>query len=1263
MMKRLRILCLILCIMFLAGMIPVAAAEMSTLGVYFCGLQERADGTMEPVQLTGRFFVLQNGEELGLIQAGEESVLLTGTAPVTVKPVMSSMPKGWDIPEEGLTVVPNSGSTTTVPFMVYPVAETNPAPVPVDELITPEPAIIPEPDMTRDDETDNSAANLEQDNEISVTDLTESLPEVDETVIAPVEAEPMKTVVIPRDNIETPTPEPAATPVPVTPAPVDDCGTLLVNVFNDANNNGEKAKNEAAMAGVPVEALDEDGNVVAYAVSDNDGNAQMELAPGKYAIRVNAPQGWGYSKTGKNTEINQNCMEPSVERVNVSKPVQVHAAQVTSRGVGIWELIHVSGFCWFDVDGDGVRAAHEEMLAGVRIVMKGQKNGLTYETTSDNEGNWFIGQVKPGFYDLYAYVPEGMVFTRYSRVGGNNRSIFTTEGKTVGTKVLDTNDGLSVDQQNIGFMPASNVTGMCFLDANYNGIYDEGEEPLSGVKVQAYKASGDLSGEAFSDESGLYTLRALRGNTYSIRCVLPEKNNIAFTRVAASVDGNRFRPRAGFRETTIDGQIVAPGEEKQINVGAIFYGSIGGLAYIDKDFSGTMNGKESIVTGLTVSLADENGKILSTVKTNGKGRYIFEKLTPGVYQVQLAAKDGYAFTKAGEGNAILNTSGGNGKSEWIHLALGAELTNVDAGMIIPGTVTGVVFADANDDGRKDGSEQGMEGMTVHMLENGTIVYSTTVTRDGNFKFDAVMPGTYRLRYELPERGIFAKVVANGNTMNGVGYADTEEFNIGSAGSYNAPLCGVLTLGEISGTVFRDSNGNGVVDNEESPVEGVTIRLAPTRDDLEELTVTTAEDGNFILSALHPDEYILQVVFPEGSVMSRTDEVKLPIPAGTSGTEQPLTVAMGQMITEQKVGCVIPASLNGCMWLDENNNGRFDDGEKTPEGQIVTVIDEKTGNVFAELTTDENGHFGTSGMIPGSFTVSYNMDSTKAQAKEGDSTFILLGDRLVMNNIELYENENRNDLLLGIVQYTSMGGRVWMDEQGEIVPLMNATVTLLDAEGETIQSKVTEEDGQYIFTGLMPGQYGLTVTLPGGGLVVLPDDERLQGGLISVMTVAEGREGKSGAIELKMGEDLTGLDIGSVVPGELGDFCWLDLNGNGWQDAGELGVPGVRISLIRDGKTVAVTESDAYGFYRFAEVYPATYSLQVTPPAEVKPTVKKNDIPVLVSVLTETDDVECFAQGIVVTSNKVNFNADLGFVPRKTGIYPTGYGKGPGQKWN
>lgn len=153
-----------------------------------------------------------------------------------------------------------------------------------------------------------------------------------------------------------------------------------------------------------------------------------------------------------------------------------------------------------------------------------------------------------------------------------------------------------------------------------------------------------------------------------------------------------FAPGTDRREYTISDVVLENDSEMTMAIGAITYGSISGTVYLDDDFSGSRMDAEKMVNNFTVTLTDENGNT-RTAKTNRSGVYTFDDLAPGQYTVSATANRGLAFTRTGDGNILRNLSGGAGESEPVALTMGADLTGLDIGMITPGHVSGVVFAD------------------------------------------------------------------------------------------------------------------------------------------------------------------------------------------------------------------------------------------------------------------------------------------------------------------------------------------------------------------------------------------------------------------------------------------------------------------------------------------------------------------------------------------------------------------------------------------
>ncbi len=75
----------------------------------------------------------------------------------------------------------------------------------------------------------------------------------------------------------------------------------------------------------------------------------------------------------------------------------------------------------------------------------------------------------------------------------------------------------------------------------------------------------------------------------------------------------------------------------------------------------------------------------------------------------------------------------------------------------------------------------------------------------------------------------------------------------------------------------------------------------------------------------------------------------------------------------------------------------------------------------------------------------------------------------------------------------------------------------------------------------------------------------------------------------LGAIVDGLDCG----GDIGDYVWDDANGDGIQDADEVGLAGVTVTLVDENNQVVATQvTDANGGYYFADVPAGTYTVVI-----------------------------------------------------------------------
>lgn len=1034
-------------------------------------------------------------------------------------------------------------------------------------------------------------------------------------------------------------------------------GSVSVTVFEDGNKNGDRDKYEGTLSGAEVSlyALAEDGNayLVASAVTGEDGQAVFsQLTSGEYCIGSVLPKRYGYSpKSDKSLRDTANIMEQESERAQMSEAFTVKGQVETA--IAAMEMSAVTGQVWLDTSADGIRDADEPGFAGVLIEATGTKNGLTYQTVSGEDGYYELTQLRPGSYQIRYTLPEGMMFTRYSATGGDDRSILTDSNTLTGSKTFDLNKPKVVDEQNVGVQREGIIRVRCFLDQNANGLYDEGDTPLAGEKCEVRKRSTDETVDAVeSDADGIALFRALRANTYKVRVVLPDDAFFADT----PAGGNQFTAAKGKHDAMISDLVLEPSGEINLLAGAVVLSSISGQVYMDDDFSGMMDGSEKPVSGMTVELQNDRGEVVDTARTDKNGLYTFDKLNPGTYRLVMQAKDGYAFTRTGAGSVLVNRGDGLGSTDAFFLPMDTEMTGMNAGMMIPGSVSGQVYVDENDNGQRDPGEAGMTSVNVSLVdEEGTAVFTVNPQADGSFVFDAVMPGTYQVHYELPERGVFA----GGTTL--ADNTSTDTFRMVSGGSVTVEEIGVLQLPEMSGMVFDDLNANGTLDEGEAPLAGVTFTLTPENITQTAVSAVSEADGSFRIAGIRPGSYTLDITFPQGYVMSRPGAVEIPVQPGAAVSSMVLNVPSGAIWQEQVLGAVRPAALEGRVWMDANNNGTLDESDLFPEGEQIAVWDAATSSVLMTLLTDEEGRFATAGMIPGEYRLVFTPDDNTVLAADAGNSFQKQDDgTFATDMLRAVEGQTVSGVSLGLMRYTEIKGQVWADESGMVGVLPGATITLLDAAGNQLAESVSDENGDYTFGHLLPGAYQLSVEMPEGYVVVEPGDSRLgDGGYISVMTKCHQRTATSDVLQVVMGATMDQLNIGAVLPGRLGDVCWLDENGNGLFDVGfEEGIPNLKITLMRGEEAVVETVTDQYGFYCFKDVYPSTYTMRVELPETLKPTTHRTDYPGIVSVLQESGETI----PLEVKSNSANYDADMGFAMTQEGVYPEGYGQGAEQIW-
>ncbi len=181
---------------------------------------------------------------------------------------------------------------------------------------------------------------------------------------------------------------------------------------------------------------------------------------------------------------------------------------------------------------------------------------------------------------------------------------------------------------------------------------------------------------------------------------------------------------------------------------------LSGSVYVDANDNGTFDSGETPLSGVTVTLTGTND-LLQTINTStttaADGSYSFTGLRPGTYTLTETQPSGDL-----PGTSSVGLQGGvlgSGLITSISLATGIAGTGNNFAELLPASLSGYVYLDANDNGVFNSGESAVSGAAVTLTgtnDQGTAINVTThSTAAGAFSFSNLRPGTYKLTEARP----------------------------------------------------------------------------------------------------------------------------------------------------------------------------------------------------------------------------------------------------------------------------------------------------------------------------------------------------------------------------------------------------------------------------------------------------------------------------------------------------------------------------------
>ncbi|EVA57253.1 serine-aspartate repeat-containing protein D, partial [Staphylococcus aureus M0542] len=465
-------------------------------------------------------------------------------------------------------------------------------------------------------------------------------------------------------------------------------------------------------------------------------------------------------------------------------------------------------------------------------------------------------------------------------------------------------------------------------DTNKNGVQELGEKGVGNVTVTVFDNNTNTKvGEAVTKEDGSYLIPNLPNGDYRVEFSnLPKGYE-----VTPSKQGNNEE----LDSNGLSSVITVNGKDNlsaDLGIYKPKY-NLGDYVWEDTNKNGIQDQDEKGISGVTVTLKDENGNVLKTVTTDADGKYKFTDLDNGNYKVEFTTPEGYTPTTVTSGSDIEKDSNGLTTTGVIN---GADNMTLDSGFYkTPKYNLGnYVWEDTNKDGKQDSTEKGISGVTVTLKnENGEVLQTTKTDKDGKYQFTGLENGTYKVEFETPSgytptqvgSGTDEGIDSNGTSTTGV-IKDKDNDTIDS-GFYKP----TYNLGDY---VWEDTNKNGVQDKDEKGISGVTVTLKDENDKVLK-TVTTDENGKYQFTDLNNGTYKVEFETPSGytptSVTSGNDTEKDSNGLTTTGVIKDadnMTLDSGFYKTPKY-------SLGDYVWYDSNKDGKQDSTEKGIKDVKVT----------------------------------------------------------------------------------------------------------------------------------------------------------------------------------------------------------------------------------------------------------------------------------------------------------------------------------------
>ncbi len=872
--------------------------------------------------------------------------------------------------------------------------------------------------------------------------------------------------------------------------------------------------------------------------------------------------------------------------------------------------VSIGDYVWFDKDGDGLQDATESGIPYMEVVLHDYEGNVISIDTTDSEGVYLF-VAEEGDYYLSVNSGDGHIETLHSQGDGFNDSDLTGENGHLTTGSFYMSEGEQRDDLDLGLTQRGSIISQVWEDSNHNGLQDADE---TGMLFSAYimTCTGQFMMMISSDENGELIFDDLLPGCYQIQYILP--TNTEATIINPTDDAlNSDIDSTGL---TVEIILCAGQIEENIDAGYFMRGRLGDFVWIDTDYNGIQDPGEPGYGGLFIKLLNEMGNAIDSTTSLSTGYYEFNSLSPGIYSIEIVVPDNHIVTLNDVGDDLMDSdiiecNPGVFCVTNIVIISGEFNDAIDIGLVEYSSISGEVWIDEDMNGTQASTEGFLENVEVSLFSEGGVLVSSTLSDDmGSYFFEMLLPGVYYLVFDKDDIYNFTTPNIGSTDMDSditgaVTVGSTSLLSITSGSQLSQIDCGLIDIrGGISGEVWIDDNNDGLQDIIELSHSDIAVSLHDETGTL--LASTTTDDlGEYSFNLLMPGSYYVEFeineVYDFTLPNAGTDDIDSDVTGSNGiGTTNLIVLGVAEYKNNVDAGLIdITSEISGNVWIDKNADGIHDSSEISEAGIIVTLTE---GTVIQTDTTDENGNYFFDHVLMGAYLIVFNVDESYSFSEpyqgsadidsdvidpSGTTDFIVIDPSIQISNIDA-----------GIYQRGSISGFVWSDDNknGNIdndeSSFPGVEVNLLDDAGLIEQTVVSDEEGNYIFIDVTPGQYSVSFLAPTPYEFAIDDTSNV---LDTDIIEIDGDSGYSDTVMICSGDMIIGIDAGLILNDEtrITGIVWEDLNADGTRMGEEPRMEGIGVILFDDlGAPITSTMTDINGFYSFDGINPGDYRLVV-----------------------------------------------------------------------